>query len=122
MLAVYQYGKCSTCRNALRWLTSHEVPYRSIDIVAAPPSAATLAQILERSGLPVSKLFNTSGQSYREGNFKERLKGMSEKDALLALAQDGKLIKRPLLVSDALVLVGFDADVYTSKLSQLRAG
>jgi arsenate reductase (glutaredoxin) len=122
MLSVYQYGKCSTCRTALRWLTTHEVAYRSIDIVTSPPSAATLAQILERSGLPISKLFNTSGQSYREGNYKERLKGMSEKDALLSLAADGKLIKRPLLISDALVLVGFDADVYTSKLSQLRAG
>jgi arsenate reductase len=120
MLAVYQYAKCSTCRNALRWLTTHAVPYQSIDIVASPPSAGTLARVLEQSGLPISKLFNTSGQSYREGNYKERLKGMSEKEALLALAEDGKLIKRPLLVSDALVLVGFDADVYASRLTLLR--
>ena len=121
MLAVYQYPKCSTCRNALRWLTAHGVKYQSIDIVTSPPSLSVLESALARSGLPVTKLFNTSGQSYREGNYKERLKTASKAEALAELAKDGKLIKRPLLVSERLVLIGFDADVYASNLKELQA-
>jgi len=116
MLSVYQYPKCSTCRNALRWLDDHGARYEKIDITEAPPNAQLLQQILARSGLPVSKLFNTSGQSYREGNFKERLAKMSAADALAALARDGKLIKRPLVVSSKVVLVGFDPERYASEL------
>lgn len=112
MLTVYQYPKCSTCRNALRWLDARGVRYESIDIVAAPPSAALLEEALERSGLPLARLFNTSGQSYRQGNFRERLKQMSRAEALAALAADGKLIKRPLSISPELVLVGFDEEAF----------
>lgn len=122
MLAVYQYSKCSTCRNALRWLTAHGVKYESIDIVTSPPSLSVLESVLAESGLPVAKLFNTSGQSYREGNFKERLKTTSQAEALAELARDGKLIKRPLLVSERVVLVGFDAEVYANNLKELQAG
>lgn len=121
MLAVYQYPKCSTCRNALRWLAEHSVPFQSIDIVGAPPSVARLEQVLERSGLPIARLFNTSGQSYREGNYKERLKLMSREQALAALAADGKLIKRPLVLADGLALVGFDATEYEAALPALLA-
>jgi arsenate reductase (glutaredoxin) len=120
MLTVYQYPKCSTCRNALRWLDAHGVPHERVDIVASPPSVAQLAQVLERSGLPVARLFNTSGQSYREGNYKERLKQMSVDQALAELAADGKLIKRPLLVSGEQALVGFDATVYEKALGAPR--
>jgi arsenate reductase (glutaredoxin) len=120
MLAVYQYPKCSTCRNALRWLTAQSVPFESIDIVSAPPSVELLEQVLEQSGLPVTRLFNTSGQSYRDGNYKERLKQMSRAEALAALAADGKLIKRPLVLGEALALVGFDASAYEAALAQLR--
>lgn len=121
MLAVYQYPKCSTCRNALRWLTAHDLEYDSIDIVTSPPPLSVLESVLSKSGLPVAKLFNTSGQSYREGNYKERLKTASKAEALAALAKDGKLIKRPLLVSKHVVLVGFDPEVYASRLEELRA-
>ncbi len=116
MLTLYQYPKCSTCRNALRWLDSHGVPYESLDIVKSPPTAKQLEQVLKRSGLPVARLFNTSGQSYREGRFKERLKQMTVGEALAALESDGKLIKRPLLISPAQVLVGFDAAEYERAL------
>ena len=112
MLLVYQYPKCSTCRNALRWLDARGVPYERIDIVTSPPSAATLEDALARSGLPLARLFNTSGQSYREGNYRERLPRMSRAEALAALAADGKLIKRPLLISPERVLVGFDDGAY----------
>jgi arsenate reductase len=121
MVLVYQYPKCSTCRSALRWLDTHGVAYQSIDIVAAPPSLDVLGKVLKDSGAPVSTLFNRSGQAYREGNFKERLKGMSDGDALAALAADGKLIKRPLVISPQAVLVGFDAERYAAQLGALRS-
>ena len=103
----YQYPGCSTCRKALRWLDDAGVPYRSVNIVVAPPSKATLKKALTLSGLPLGKLFNTSGQSYRDGGFKTKLATMTEAQALEALAKDGKLIKRPLVVGDGFVLVGF---------------
>lgn len=120
MLAVYQYPKCSTCRNALRWLDAHGIAYESIDIVQSPPDAAVLRQVLQATGLPVAKLFNTSGQAYREGNFKERLKTLDERAALAELAADGKLIKRPLAISPRVTLVGFDAKRYEESLPLLE--
>jgi arsenate reductase (glutaredoxin) len=125
MLTVYHYPKCSTCRNALRWLEAHSVAHERVDIVEAPPSAALLGRALERSGAPLARLFNTSGQSYRQGNYKERLKQISRAEALALLAADGKLIKRPLAISDELVLIGFDAEEYEAALgssSKRRAG
>lgn len=83
-----------------------------VDIVGTPPPVHVLKTILERSNLPIAKLFNTSGQSYRAGNYKEKLKTMSEIQALEALAADGKLIKRPLVVAPGFALVGFDETRY----------
>ena len=121
MLRVFQYPKCSTCKSALRWLDAHSVSYESVDIVQSPPTTALLRQVLASSGLPLTKLFNTSGQAYREGNFKQRLISMSEAEALAALAHDGKLIKRPLCIGKDLALVGFDSKAYDGALEQLRA-
>jgi arsenate reductase len=112
---VYQYPKCSTCRKALGYLDAQGVSYESVDIVAKPPSRAQLASALKQSGLPVKRFFNTSGQSYRDGKFGERLPDMTEAQALDALAADGKLIKRPLVVGKGFVLVGFDADQYRER-------
>ena len=117
-ITVYQYPKCSTCRKALKWLDEQGLAYKSVHIVDAPPSAAKLAQLIKQSGRPLKAFFNTSGESYREGGFKERLPTMSEKEAVAALAADGKLIKRPLLVSDDSVLVGFDGKVWSESLSR----
>lgn len=115
---VYQYPKCSTCRKALAFLNEAKVPFESIDIVGEPPSKKTLKTVLELSGLPIQKLFNTSGQSYREGKFGERLKTMTESQALDALSADGKLIKRPLLVGDGYALVGFDQAAYQKRFAR----
>lgn len=120
MLSVYQYPKCSTCRKAMRWLDDHGTKYEKIDITTSPPSAKLLDEILTRTGLPVAKLFNTSGQSYREGNFKKRLETLSRAEAIAELAKDGKLIKRPLLVSPKVVLVGFDAERYERELAHTK--
>ncbi len=115
-LTVYQYPKCSTCRKALTWLDQRGVTHARVDIVTAPPSKAVLASVLA-SGVPLRKLFNTSGESYRGGNFKEKLATMSDADALEALAADGKLIKRPLVVGDGVALVGFDEPAWKAALA-----
>jgi arsenate reductase len=111
----YQYSKCSTCRKALAFLAKQGVMYESVDIVTAPPSKAELGRVLKLSGLPIKKLINTTGQSYREGRFGERLASMTESEALDALARDGKLIKRPLLIGKDFALVGFDEGAYRSQ-------
>lgn len=114
-LTVYHYPACSTCKKALKWLEAHGVEYERVHIVDAPPTVATLKQALKLSGLPVTKLFNTSGASYREGDFKSRLATMSEDEALTALATDGKLIKRPLVLGDGFALVGFREADYAAR-------
>lgn len=114
---VYHYPKCSTCRKALAFLDASKVPHERVDIVATPPSKAELRRALKLSGLPLKKLFNTSGQSYREGRFGERLSTMSETETIDALAADGKLIKRPLLLADDFALVGFDEAAYRQRFS-----
>lgn len=114
---VYHYAACSTCKKARKWLDAHDVGYTAIDIVSEPPSKATLARLHERSGLPLSKFFNTSGQSYRNGGFKDKLKTMSEEEALAALAADGKLIKRPLVDGGDFALVGFNEAQYAEHFS-----
>lgn len=114
---VYQYPNCSTCRKALKWLDAQGIDYRAIDIVTEPPSVAVLTQVLERSEVELRKLFNVSGQSYRQGDWKQRLSTISQAEALAALAADGKLIKRPLVLGDEVALIGFDADRWTAALT-----
>lgn len=116
-ITVYQYPKCSTCRKALAWLDARGVSYRAVDIVSSPPSATALKRAQKLAEVPVNKLFNTSGQSYRQGGFKERLATMSESEAIAALAADGKLIKRPLLIGDGFALVGFREAEWAAQLA-----
>jgi arsenate reductase (glutaredoxin) len=115
-ITVYQYPRCSTCRKALKWLDAHGVRYQKTDLVADPPSLATLRDLHRRSALPIARFFNTSGESYRSGKFKQRLPGLTEAEALGALARDGKLIKRPIVDSGKDVLVGFDEKAYAKGL------
>ena len=100
--------KSSTCRKALKWLDARGVPYESIDIVEDVPAKSVLKKALKQSGLPLRAFFNTSGESYRKGGFKDKLGTMTEDQALSALEKDGKLIKRPFVVTDSAFLVGFD--------------
>ncbi len=115
-MRVYQYPGCSTCKKALRWLKEHGIDVSTVHIVDSPPSQELLASLVDRSGLPLKRFFNTSGQSYRLGGFKERLPGMSRTEQLAALAADGKLIRRPILVSEHVVLVGFKEETYAEAL------
>jgi arsenate reductase (glutaredoxin) len=118
LVTVYQYPKCSTCRNALKWLAERGIDVKAVDIVASPPPASGIGRLHRRSGLPLAKFFNTSGERYRGGNFKEKLKTMSDADVYAALASDGKLIKRPLVDAGETVLVGFDPATWASALER----
>jgi len=106
-MKLYYYPACSTCRKAITWLKGNAVDVTMIDLKSAPPSASELRSIVERSELPIRAFFNTSGKSYRDGGFKDRVATMTIDEAVAALASDGMLIKRPILVGDPVVLVGF---------------
>ncbi|MEM9193108.1 MAG: arsenate reductase family protein [Myxococcota bacterium] len=115
-LTVYHYAKCSTCKKAIKWLDARGLEYKLIDIVEKPPSKSALKKIAKAADLPPTKLFNTSGMSYRSGNFKEKSKSMSADEIFTALAADGKLIKRPLVSGDGVALVGFKEPTYEDAL------
>lgn len=100
----------------MKWLAAHDIIAEAVDIVQTPPDASTVRRLHQQSGLPLAKFFNTSGERYRSGNFKEKLETMSEADAYAALAADGKLLKRPLVDAGTVVLVGFDAAAWSRAL------
>ena len=103
-----EYPKCSTCKRAKAWLDAHGVAYTDRHIVEDNPKAKELAAWQERSGLPVRRFFNTSGVLYRERNIKAQLDaGMSDAEAFALLAENGMLVKRPIVVGEDFVLVGF---------------
>jgi arsenate reductase len=106
-ITFYQYPGCSTCRKAAKWLDAAGVEARSVHLVEKTPSASKLKALWKTSGLPIRKFFNTSGNSYRNGGFKQKLETMTDAQALAALADDGMLIKRPILDTGDAVLVGF---------------
>ena len=112
------YPKCSTCQKAKRWLEENGIPYEMRDIKVENPSAQELAEWHRRSGLPLKKLFNTSGLLYKSMGLKEKLPGMSEEEMLRLLATDGMLVKRPLLVGDDFVLAGFKEAEWAQRLKK----
>ena len=107
MTKVYCYDRCSTCKKALAWLDASGVKYEKIDIKAEHPDEATLRELHEKSGLPLKKFFNTSGMLYRELELSAKVPTMSEAEQFKLLASDGMLVKRPILVTDSAVCVGF---------------
>ena len=110
MVKVYCYTKCTTCKRALKWLTDNGIKHTVIDIKEDHPDEKTLRKYHKMSGLPLRKLFNTSGQLYREMELSKKLPDMSEDELLRLLASDGMLVKRPLLITDDEVLAGFRED------------
>lgn len=104
------YPKCTTCQKAKKWLKDNEISYDERDIKEQNPSAAELELWWQKSGLPLKKLINTSGLLYKSMQLKDKLPAMTEKEILELLATDGMLVKRPVLVTDNMVLVGFKPD------------
>ncbi|WP_044642051.1 arsenate reductase family protein [Risungbinella massiliensis] len=115
MLQVYLYPKCGTCRKAKKYLEEHGISFQEIHIVENPPSKEKLAEMVQASGLPLQKFFNTSGQKYRELGLSQKLKEMSDEEKLSLLASDGMLIKRPLATDGTKVTVGFKEEEYQEK-------
>ena len=110
------YPKCSTCQRAQKWLDENGVQYTLRDIKTDNPSYEELAEWHERSALPLKKFFNTSGLLYKSMGLKDKLPAMGEDEMLRLLASDGMLVKRPLLISDSFVLVGFKQTEWESKI------
>lgn len=110
------YPKCTTCQKAKKFLDESGVSYELRDIKLENPTFVELSAWVEKSGLDVKKFFNTSGLLYKSMNLKEKLPAMSDEEKLELLASDGMLVKRPILVTDTAVLVGFKEDSWKAAI------
>ena len=111
-----EYPKCTTCQKALKWLDAQGIPYTERPIKEENPSREELETWYKRSGLPLKRFFNTSGNLYKEMKLKDRLPQMSEEEQLDLLSSDGMLVKRPLVVGEDFVLTGFKEAEWKEKL------
>ena len=116
MLSFICYSKCTTCQRAKKWLDDNKIEYELRDIKTDNPTLEELASWYSKSGLPLKKFFNTSGMLYKSMELKTKIPAMTEEEMLSLLSTDGMLVKRPLLVCDAFVLVGFRESEWTEKL------
>lgn len=117
-LTFIQYPKCGTCRKAAKWLKENNVDVNNRHIIENNPNAQELSKWIEWSGLPVKKFFNTSGNLYKELNLKEKVNTASLEELIALLASNGMLVKRPIIVGDKLVIVGFNEEEWTKWLKQ----
>ena len=107
MIKFICYPKCTTCQKAKKWLDDNKIEYELRDIKEENPSFEELSTWHKASGLPLKKFFNTSGLLYKSMGLKDKLPSMSEEEQLKLLATDGMLVKRPLVIGEEFVLVGF---------------
>lgn len=117
-ITFYGYKKCSTCRNAEKALVQAGVEYHFIDITEKSPSAETLKDAAKQAGLPLLKLFNTSGVQYQELGLKDKVGSMSEAQILKLLSSNGRLVKRPLVTDGKKSTVGFKAEDFSKTWSR----
>lgn len=113
-----EYPKCTTCKKALKYLKDQGVEVTNRHIVEEVPTEAELKEWIQKSGLEIKKFFNTSGQVYKEMGLKDKVKEMNMDEAVTLLASNGMLIKRPILVVEDQVLVGFKEDQYKALLTK----
>ena len=118
MIKFICYPKCTTCQKAKKWLDDNKIEYEFRDIKLDHPTLEELTEWHKRSGLPLKKFFNTSGLLYKSLDLKSKLPTMTEDEMLQLLASDGMLVKRPLLVGDDFVLVGFQEAAWEAALSK----
>ncbi len=105
-----EYPKCSTCKKAKKWLEENNIEFEDRHIIEEKPTVNELTKWIKESELEIKRWFNTSGLKYKELNLKEKLSNMSDKEKIELLASDGMLIKRPVLVSDKGIFIGFNED------------
>ena len=110
------FPKCTTCQKAKKWLDDNKIEYEIRDIKEDNPSLDELTAWHKMSGLPLKKFFNTSGLLYKSMELKDKLPTMSEEEQLKLLSTDGMLVKRPLLIGEDFVLVGFKESEWREKL------
>jgi len=107
---VYEYNRCGTCKKALKFLDGKKVKYKTIPIRETPPSKAELKKMLKAYDGEIKRLFNTSGQDYRAMGIKDKIKDMTENQAIDLLSKNGNLIKRPFVLGSGFCLVGLKQD------------
>ena len=107
MLEFICYPRCTTCQKAKKWLQAHDVAFEDRHIVEQNPTEEELKSWIARSGLEMKKFFNTSGLKYKELGLKDKLPAMSDEEKIQLLASDGMIVKRPIVVTDEKILVGF---------------
>ncbi|TVP78503.1 MAG: Spx/MgsR family RNA polymerase-binding regulatory protein [Puniceicoccaceae bacterium] len=107
MLKFYTYKKCSTCRNARKFLDAKGIAYEEFPIRESPPPPAELARMLKAYAGKMTRLFNTSSQDYRDAGLKDALPTLTEAEAFARLQENGNLVKRPFLLGEDIALVGF---------------
>ena len=112
-----EYPKCTTCKRAKSWLDEHGIEYTDRNIKEENPAYDELKEWHKLSGLPLKKFFNTSGMLYRSMELKSKLDTMSEEDQLKLLSSDGMLVKRPIIIKDGKVIVGFKSEEWEKELA-----
>ena len=115
-MLVLVYRKCSTCQKALKWLEANQIAFDERPIVEENPNYEELKAWHQKSGLPLKKFFNTSGNLYKELNLKDKLAEMTEEEQLQLLATNGMLVKRPLVIGEDYVLTGFKEADWAEKM------
>ena len=116
MIKFICYPKCTTCQKAKKWLDDNKIEYELRDIKEENPTFEELTAWYKQSGLPLKKFFNTSGLLYKSMKLKDKLPTMTEEEQLKLLASDGMLVKRPLVIGEDFVLVGFKESEWSEKL------
>ena len=116
MITFICYPRCSTCKKAQKWLDDNGIEYKFRDIKEKNPSEKELRKWHKKSGLPLKKFFNTSGNLYKDLHLKDKLPTMSDDEQFALLATDGMLVKRPILITGDTVLVGFKEAEYQAAL------
>ncbi len=111
-----EYSKCSTCQKAKKWLDAHNLEYTDRPIKEENPTAKEIEAWHKQSGLPLKRFFNTSGMLYKELKLKDKLPNMTEKEQYELLATDGMLVKRPLIIKENQILIGFKEDEWEAQL------
>lgn len=122
MLKIYAYSGCSTCKNALKWLKQHAIPFQEIAIRETPPSMTELKAMLSAFDGELRRLFNTSGMDYRALGLKDKLPSMTTETALKMLSENGNLVKRPFAIDakNSIHLVGFKEAEWEAALLHRR--